>query len=82
MRYCIINRRTNRIIFFSNKRELIDWICSHSFCLSVSLTRKYDLYRVVARRVPTLNPFYFESRSLVGPYICSLREYIVKHKLM
>lgn len=82
MRYCIINRRTNRITFFFNKRELIDWIRSHSFCLSVPLTRNFDLHRVVVRRVPTLNPFYFESRSLVGSYICSLCEYIVKHKLL
>ena len=56
-------------IFFYCKRDLLDWISSHLFCLSRFVMNRIFVHRVI-------------KASEVGPRICSLRDYIVKHKLM
>lgn len=82
MRYCLVHPDSRKLVtFFYCKRDLHDWIHSHVFCLSRSSMSRLKLHRVIVSRV-----FYLPRRHrvvfLVGPRICSLREYIVKHKLI
>lgn len=81
MMYCLVNCRNGRQSFLYSKRELLDWIESHSFCLSSRLAmRSLDLHRVrTIRKGRGLNYSITWKRS---ERICSLREYIVKHKLL
>lgn len=76
----MIHERSKKKVFLSSKRELLDWISTHSFCLNPSITRKISLHRVVVAPC-ILSEFAFMTFR-VGPRICSLCEYIVKHKLM
>lgn len=80
MRYFLVHERSKKKVLISSKRELLDWISSHSFCLNSSVSRKISLHRVTVsyRTFSDFAVMTFE----VGPRICSLREYIVKHKLM
>lgn len=80
MRYFLIHERSKKKVLISSKRELLDWISSHSFCLSVSVSRCISLHRVVVSPRP-FNDFVILTFK-VGPRICSLRDYIVKHKLL
>lgn len=80
MRYFLVHERSKKKVLISSKRELLDWISSHSFCLNPSVTRKISLHRVVVAPC-ILSDFAFMTFR-VGPRICSLREYIVKHKFL
>lgn len=80
MRYFLVHERSKKKVLISSKRELLDWISAHFFCLNPSVTRKISLHRVVVAPC-ILSEFAFMTFR-VGPRICSLREYIVKHKLM
>ena len=80
MRYFLVHERSKKKVLISSKRELLDWISSHSFCLNPFVTRKISLHRVVVspRAVSDFVVMTFQ----LGPRICSLKEYIVKHKLL
>lgn len=80
MRYFLVDDSSKKKALLSSKRELLDWISTHSFCLNPSITRKISLHRVVVAPC-ILSEFAFMTFR-VGPRICSLREYIVKHKLL
>lgn len=80
MMYCLVNLKTGRQSFLYSKRELLDWIEVHSFCLSSCFMRMFDLYRVrTIRKGRGLN---YSITWKCAERICSLHEYIVKHKLM
>ena len=80
MMYCLVNRMTGRQSFVYSKRELLDWIEVHSFCLSCCSMRMFDLHRVrTIRKGRGLN---YSITWKCAERICSLHEYIVKHKLM
>lgn len=81
MMYCLVNRKTGRQLFVYSKRELHDWIEVHSFCLfSRPAMRFFDLHRVrTIRKGRGLN---YSITWKCAERICSLYEYIVKHKLM
>lgn len=82
MRYCLVHPDSRKlVIFFYCKRDLHDWIHSHVFCLSRSSMSRLKLHRVIVKR-GLYHPRHFHALYMVGPRICSLREYIVKHKLM
>ena len=80
MMYCLVSRRTGRQYFVASKRELLDWIEVH-FCLtSRSSLCCFDLHRVrTVRRSRGLN---YSISWKCAERICSLNEYIVKHKLL
>lgn len=80
MMYCLLNRKTGRQLFLYSKRELHDWIDVHSFCLCVYSLRSFDLHRVrTIRKGRGLN---YSVTWKCAERICSLHEYVVKHKLM
>lgn len=80
MMYCLVNRKTGRQSFLYSKRELLDWIEVHSFCLSFCSMRMFDLHRVrTIRKGRGLN---YSITWKCAERICSLHEYIVKHKFM
>ena len=80
MRYYIVHECSKKKVLISSKRELLDWLSSHSFCSNPSVTRKISLHSVAVAT------YYFSDFAFmtfrVGVRICSLHEYIVKHKLM
>lgn len=80
MMYCLVNRKTGRQSFLYSKRELLDWIEVHSFCLfSRHAMRFLDLHRVrTIRKGRGLN---YSISWKCAERICSLHEYIVKHKI-
>ena len=57
MMYCLVNRRNGHQSFLYSKRELLDWIEVHSFCLTSRFAlRSIDLHRVrTIRKVRGLN---------------------------
>ena len=81
MMYCLVNRRNGHQSFLYSKRELLDWIEVHSFCLTSRFAlRSIDLHRVrTIRKVRGLN---YSVTWKCAERICSLHEYIVKHKLL
>lgn len=80
MRYFLVHELSKKKVLISSKRELLDWISSHSFCLNPSVTRKISLHRVIVS--PRAAYDFVVMTFQLGPRICSLREYIVKHKLL
>lgn len=82
MKYCLVHRKTGRCIFLFSKSALLDWIEVHSYCLSPDFC-SWDLHRLRTSYVPYGNCVrlfrYVHSK---GVRICSLKEYIVKHKLL
>lgn len=81
MMYCLVNRKTGRQSFVYSKRELLDWIEVHSFCLFP----RYSMHFIDLHRVRTIRKGRGLSYSITwkcAERICSLHEYIVKHKLM
>ena len=81
MMYCLVNRKTGRQSFVYSKRELLDWIDVHRYCLNSRFFLSFfDLHRVrTIRKGRGLN---YSITWKCAERICSLHEYIVKHKLM
>lgn len=74
MMYCLVNRKTGRQSFVYSKRELLDWIVVHSFCLSRCSMRMFDLHRVrTIRKGRGLN---YSITWKCAERICSLSDYI------
>lgn len=85
MRYCLVTENPrlhpfSKVIFFYCKRDLIDWVSSHRFCINNYVSRRMDVHRVnVDRSVPiVLKGKVFK----IGVRLCSLYEFSVKHKLL
>lgn len=74
MRYCLVHSRNKKQIVFLCKRDLLFWISEHRVFLTSRVQRDWQLYRC---RVYSTSFSYYS----VGFWICSLRDYIVKHKL-
>lgn len=74
MRYCLVFSPTNKQIDFACKRDLVDWIKSHSPFFSEFNCRRWFVHR--AGKPKFVYSFYVRLERL-----CSLKEYIVKHKL-
>lgn len=77
MKYFLINPKTGSATLLYSRAALHDWIFSHSYALSSHWADDISVYRVVVRNGILGYSFYMQ-----GPRICSLREYIVKHKLI
>lgn len=75
MRYSLVNSVTDKQIDFACKRDLVDWIRTHSIFLTDRICRRWYVHRAMP-------PKQYCSRYRLLPRICSLKEYIVKHKLM
>lgn len=74
MRYVLVNHEKPRFVYFGNKCELLWWIYQHRYCLTSRFIGRWHLYRVrYNKRCGTFD---------VSSYYCSLRSFIVKHKLM
>lgn len=77
MRYFLVNHKTRSATLLFSKVALHDWIFSHSYALSSRAVGNFSLSRVIVRKGLLGHNLYMQ-----GPRICSLREYIVKHKLL
>ncbi len=77
MRYCLYQKKTGRCTYIESKQALHDWINCHNYALSGFIMSQIDLHRVIVERGLLGYRFYS-----LGPRICSLGEYIVKHKLL
>lgn len=73
MKYSLVHSVTDKQIDFACKRDLVDWIRAHPFLTSCICRRWY-----VHRAMP---PKRYCTRYRLLPRICSLEEYIVKHKI-
>lgn len=73
MRYCLVHVHSGKRILFLNKSELHSWILQHRVYFTPVYLSLFALHRV--RMVS-------RSRYDLSARICSLVEYIVKHKLM
>lgn len=72
MRYCLVGDNSCPL-FFMRFGELADFILSHSYLLKSRKFRNVSVHRV--KKVPA--PMYFAP----SVRICSLKEFVVKHKL-
>lgn len=81
MMYCLVNFRNGRQLFLYSKRELLDWIDVHRFCLSSRFyLGLFDLHRVrTVRKGRGLN---YSITWKCADRICSLYEYIVQHEII
>lgn len=75
MRYSLVSSVTDKQIDFACKRDLVDWIRIHSVFLSEYICRYWSVYRA-------MKPKQYCSKYRLLSRICSLRGYIVKHKLL
>lgn len=75
MRFSLVNSVTDKQIDFACKRDLVDWIRMHSPFLTERIQSRWYVHRAMA-------PAQYCFRYRLLPRICSLREYIVKHKLL
>lgn len=73
MRYCLVGSN-NFPLFFMSFGELADFIIGHSYLLKSRKFRNVSVCRV--KKVPP--PLYFSPSTR----ICSLKEFVVKHKLL
>lgn len=73
MRYCLVHVHSGKRILFMNKFELCSWIVQHRIYFTPVYLSLFALHRV---RMDSSQAYY----TLLGR-ICSLKEYIVKHKL-
>lgn len=78
MRYCLVHKTSRCVVPLFCKSELIDWIRTHSFCLTYGSILNWSVHRMRMYRRGTHGHYLV----LAGDYICSLHQYIVKHKLM
>lgn len=75
MRYCLVYPPSNKQVDFANKRDLMDWISTHRPFFNDCNSRFWFLHRAQKPK--------FSSRPFVRcDKICSLKDFIVKHKLM
>lgn len=74
MRYCLVHVHSGKRILFLNKSELHSWILQHRIYFTSVYLSLFALHRV---RMDSSKAYY----TLLGP-ICTLKEYLVKHKLM
>ena len=77
MRYCLYQKKTGCTTYLECKKDLHNWIKSHRYVLSDLEVSSIDLHRVLVGRSIRGSRMY-----ILGSCICSLREYIVKHKLL
>lgn len=75
MYYALYQIKINKRVDFGNKSELLRWIDQHKSVLNDVNSQFWYLYRTEK------SPFNFCNRTLCA-YICTLQEYIVKHKLL
>lgn len=75
MRYSLVNSVTDKQIDFACKCDLVDWIRTHSIFLTDCICRRWHVHRAMP-------PKQYCTRYRLLPRICSLKEYIVKHKLL
>nr|DAT75866.1 MAG TPA: hypothetical protein [Microviridae sp.] len=73
MRYCLVHSVSDKQVDFANKQALLDWISTHRFALTDKIQRMWFVHR--AEKPDTLRSYI-----RCAP-ICSLRSFIVKHKL-
>lgn len=80
MMYCLVSRRTGRQSFVASKRELLDWIEVH-FCM----TSRSSLCFIDLHHVRVIRKGRGSNYSVIwecAERICSLHEYVVKHKIL
>lgn len=75
MRYSLVHEVRDKQIDFACKRDLVVWIRSHSVFLTERVQCLWHVHRAAL-------PKPYCSRYRLLPRICSLKEYIVKHKLL
>lgn len=75
MYYALVHSKSGKRYDFGNKSELVRWIIQHKSFLTPYVCLQWFLYRTEK------TPYNFCNRLLCG-YICTLMEYIVKHKLL
>ena len=76
MRYCLVHKKSRKVVPLFCKRELLDWIAVHFFALSFSLQREWSVHRMRVCRHGSHGHFLV----MAGERICSLQEYIIKHQ--
>ena len=74
MRYCLYNSVSRKQIDFANKQSLIDWILVHRSVLTVFMQRRWKIHRAAKPAI-----FFMPFKRL--SFLCSLHDFIVKHKL-
>lgn len=72
MRYCLVHVRTGKRILFMNKSEFHSWIFQHKIFFTPLYLSLFRVHRVRMNSVA----YYTLLDS-----ICTLKEYILKHKL-
>lgn len=86
MRYFLVFKRKggypDKVVLLHSKSALLDWISNHSFGLSLPIVNRIDLHRALIEVGVFSRPSFVPKMYKIGPRICSLREYIVKHKLL
>lgn len=86
MRYFLVFHRKDgypdKVVLLHSKCALLDWISNHSFALSLPIVNRIYLYRALIETGVFTRPSFVPKMYKIGPRICSLKEYIVKHKLM
>lgn len=80
MMYFLVFSKSKKSVLLTSKSALHDWISAHSFCLTGSVARRISLHRVI--KSPRAASQFVVMTYQVGSRICSLQEYIVKHKLL
>lgn len=75
MRYSLVDSVTDEQIDFACKRDLVDWIRTHPILLTDRICCRWHIHRAMP-------PKKYCSRYRLLPRICSLKEYIVKHRPM
>lgn len=73
MHYILFYPRNSKCVYFSTKSELLDWIQSHSYALTLKMLHSINVYRCPGG----FNEFLKISRSLPRDYYyCSLNDFI------
>lgn len=71
----MVNEYSRRQLDFACKRDLHDWIRVHSYLMTSRVQGFFNIYRAAKPLA------YFSHYRRLGR-LCSLKEYIVKHKLL
>lgn len=77
MRYCLVHKKSHRVVPLFCKRELLHWIYTHFYCLSDPALSSWSLHRMRIYQRGTHGHYLV----MAGDFICSLRDYVSKHKI-
>ena len=75
MKYSLVNSVTDKQIDFACKRDLVDWIRTHSIFLTARICRRWHVNRAMP-------PKQYCTRYRLLHRISSLQEYIVNLKIL